>query len=266
MKDSFVESGTGRKTVLKIKLESFEGPLDLLLHLIQKAEVDIYDIPISQITDQYIAYLDTVEDAQLEVASEFLVMAATLLEIKSRMLLPKPPPIETEWDELEMEDPRKELVERLLEYKRFKDLAETLREREVERSLIFTREPMDLSSYVTVDTQHPLTGITMVDLIHAFDRAIKKKASGQRFAKIRRDEISVKDRIKEIRDWLEERGGKGLFSQMFEFELTKEEIVITFIALLEMMKSTITCYQHQRFDDIVIQLRNWEGESIDYDE
>jgi segregation and condensation protein A len=247
---------------LKIKLESFEGPLDLLLHLIQKAEVDIYDIPIAHITNQYIEYLESVKEMRLEAASEFLVMAATLLEIKSRMLLPKPPKVETEWDVLEDEgiDPRQELVERLLEYKKYKELAESLREREVERSLVFTRERSDLTPYMPMERQNPVIGLTTVDLIHAFGKALKKMAKANQFAKIRRDEISIKDRLQEIFQLLHRNGGKCLFSQLFLFRITKEEVVVTFLALLEMMRvKQIICYQHQRFDDFVIQQRRQEG-------
>ena len=124
------------------KLETFEGPLDLLLHLIDKNEVDIYNIPISDITDQYMAYLQTMQEFQLDVTSEFLVMAATLLSIKSKMLLPKPPVINIEGLEEEA-DPRMELVQKLLEYRKYKGIAEHLREMEIGRSLIYTREPED---------------------------------------------------------------------------------------------------------------------------
>jgi segregation and condensation protein A len=250
---------------LKIKLESFEGPLDLLLHLIQKSEIDIYDIPIAQVTNQYIEFLKSAREIELEVASEFLLMAATLLEIKSRMLLPKPPKVEAEWDEWEQEaeDPRQQLVEKLLEYKKFKELAESLREKEVDRSLIYTRERADLSPFLPTEPDNPVIGLSVVDLIHAFGKALKKVAQANQFAKIRRDEISVKDRIREVYHLLEQRGGKCLFSHLFLYHITREEIVVTFLALLEMMKTKqIICYQHQLFDEIVIQRRSQEGGAI----
>ncbi len=142
-----------------VKLETFEGPLDLLLHLIDKAEVDIYDIPIKDITDQYMEYLDAMQELELEVTSEFLVMAATLLSIKSKMLLPKPPVVDLEFDDYMMDedyDPRAELVAKLIEYRKYKAIADHLRDKEVERSLIFTREPEDLTPYVSTVIENPV--------------------------------------------------------------------------------------------------------------
>ena len=132
---------------IRYKLDTFEGPLDLLLHLIDSQEIDIYDIPISQITDKYMEYIDNLQEYELEIASEFLVMAAELLSIKSRMLLPRPPVVQEEDGEAEDCDPREELVQRLIEYRKYKAAAEQLREMEVARSLIYTRAPRDLSSY-----------------------------------------------------------------------------------------------------------------------
>src|SRR5690606_15501005 len=125
-------------------------PLDLLLHLIDEQEIDIYDIPIAQITDQYLAYLEQMQQFDLEPASEFLVMAATLLAIKSSMLLPKPPPVELGLEgEEEIADPREELVQRLIEYRKYKMAVDELRNLELERSLIFSREPADLSPFAS---------------------------------------------------------------------------------------------------------------------
>lgn len=256
----------GGSTLLKVKLESFEGPLDLLLHLIQKAEIDIYDIPITEITHQYIEFLKSAQELELGIASEFLVMAATLLEIKSRMLLPKPPKVDPEWEDLygdDSVDPRQELVRRLLEYKKYKDLAETLREREVERSQVFTREKADLTPFLPEDPPNPVQGLTIMDLIHAFGKALKKVSEANRYTKIRRDEISVKDRIREIGNLLAQQDGRCLFSDLFQFRLTREEIVVTFLALLEMMKmKQIQCYQHQLFQEIVIQQRKSSEEDL----
>lgn len=248
---------------VKIKLETFEGPLDLLLHLIQKSEMDIHDIPIAEVTRQYVKLLESMKESHLELASEFIVMAATLLSIKSKMLLPKPPVIEEAldgWTE-EAEDPRNALVQKLLEYKRYKDLALALREREVERSQVYTREPEDLTAYLPQEPDNPVKGIQLLDLLHAFRKALRKAVQSESVAKIRRDEISVKDRMNEIAGMLASSGGKGLFSQLFLYKVTKEELVVTFLALLEMMKMKhVLCYQHQLFDDIVIQLlTEWEG-------
>ncbi|WP_281886774.1 ScpA family protein [Paenibacillus sp. YYML68] len=242
-----------------VKLETFEGPLDLLLHLIDKAEVDIYDIPIKQITDQYMEYLSALTELELEVTSEFIVMAATLLSIKSKMLLPKPPVIDLEFDDYMMDDdydPRAELVAKLIEYRKYKAIADHLREKETERSLIYTREPEDLTPYVPVIQENPVQGLSVTDLVHAFRKAMRRMASRHAVAKIRKDEISVKDRMLEVLDSLERMGGKVLFSRLLEREHTRDSIVVTFLALLELMKvKRIVCFQHQLFDDIVIQAR-----------
>lgn len=248
--------------IVSYKLEAFEGPLDLLLHLIDKNEIDIYDIPISEITDQYMQYLETMQELQLDITSEFLVMAATLLSIKSKMLLPKPPVIETEGEETEEADPRAELVQKLLEYRKYKGIAEHLREKEAGQSLIYMREPEDLTPYLREERPNPLEGIHMADLILAFQRVLRRSASRNRVAKIHRDEISVKDRIRQVVDQLEQSGGKMLFSRLVGAELHREAIIVTFLAVLELMKiRRVACYQHGLFEDIVIRLRE-EGEPI----
>ncbi len=251
------------------KLETFEGPLDLLLHLIDKAEVDIYNIPIKEITDQYLEVLDGMQELELEVTSEFLVMAATLLAIKSKMLLPKPPvellPDDMDWmmDGEDGFDPRDELVQKLVEYRKYKDIADHLREMETERNLIYTREAVDLTPYVHQAPTNPVEGLDLTDLLLAFRKALKKQVSRNRVAMIHRDEISVKDRITQVVEILQEAGGKLLFSRLLSPENSREEIVVTFLALLELMKmKTIVCYQHKLFEDIVIQAReegSWDA-------
>jgi segregation and condensation protein A len=242
------------------KLESFEGPLDLLLHLIDKTEVDIYNIPIRAITDQYMAYLREMQEMELDITSEFLVMAATLLYIKSKMLLPKPPIIELDADGYEEgEDPRAELVRQLLEYRKFKGIADHLRDKELERSLIYTREPLDLTPYQPVVQENPVKGLFITDLMIAFQKVLRRVVSRNVITRIKRDEISVKDRIKELVHLLKARGGKVLFSKLFNDEVTREDVVVTFLAMLELMKmKVIVCYQHRLFDDIVIQAREDE--------
>ncbi len=241
---------------ISYKLESFEGPLDLLLHLIDKAEVDIYNIPINEITQQYMEYLQTMPEMELDKTSEFLVMAATLLLIKSKMLLPKPPIIDMGLDSDHDLDPRAELVQKLIEYRKFKSIAEHLREQELARSLIFSREPEDLTPYLPKIPENPVKGLNITDLVLAFQKALRRSAGRKTVKRIRLDEISVKDRMKEMINLLLRRGGKLLFSNLFDIDLTKEDIVVTFLALLELMKlRRVTCYQHQLFDDIVIQHR-----------
>ncbi|SFS91930.1 segregation and condensation protein A [Marininema halotolerans] len=243
---------------VKIKLDMFEGPLDLLLHLIDKAEVDVTEIPIARITDQYMKILSATQELQLDVASEFLVMAATLLAIKSRMLLPKAEPVELAdmfMDDEDGIDPREELVQRLLEYKRYKRLSDNLREREEARSQVYTRERMDLSPYAP--TENPLQGVTPEDLLQYFVDALTNQVETESdFTEMSREEISVSDRMEEIALRVLEMGGKLRFSQLFTWKkLTKERVVTTFLALLELMKThRVRIQQHHLFDDMEIEV------------
>lgn len=250
------------------KLDMFEGPLDLLLHLIDKAEVDIYNIPISVITDQYMEYVGAMQELELEVASEFLVMAATLLAIKSKMLLPKPPAVEEPDPEEEGLDPREELVRKLLEYRKYKGVADSLREKELARSLIYTREPEDLSPYIRDLEENPVAGLHVADLVLAFQKLQRRVKSRNIVARIHRDEISVKDRIREVISLLEARGGRVMFSRLFPEDVTRQEIVVTFLALLELMKmKQVACFQDRLFDDIVILARrDTEADGLPDDE
>jgi len=245
------------------KLETFEGPLDLLLHLIDKAEIDIQDIPVSEITEQYMEYLRSMQELELDITSEFLVMAATLLSIKSKMLLPKPPVIEIEDFEYYDEDgydPRAELVQRLIEYRKFKSIALQLMDMESERSLIFTKEPEDLAPFVPQQIDNIITGLHTADLIAAFRKALGKVAKRSSYQRITRDEISVKDRIRDVSAALQRsgKGGRTRFSALLHDEMARHEIVVTFLAILELMKmKAIWCYQEKLFDDIVME---WRGE------
>lgn len=239
----------------EIKLPVFEGPLDLLLHLIQKNEMDIYDIPIAMITEQYLDYLYYMQQLQLEIASEFLVMASTLLSIKSKMLLPRRE--ETEFDELdgleyEEEDPREELIQRLLEYKKYKEIASQLREREAERSKVYTRPAEDLTPYMN-QNENPVSDVSLYDLIEAFQKVLSRADEKDPVTRIERDEISVRDRMKEIYGLLEVAGGTIEFSRIFSGRVTRVEIVTTLLSLLELMKNkVVSCEQHRLFDEILI--------------
>ncbi|ANY68814.1 segregation/condensation protein A [Paenibacillus sp. BIHB 4019] len=242
------------------KLESFEGPLDLLLHLIDKAEIDIHEVSINEITDQYMDYLNAMTEMELEVTSEFLVMAATLLAIKSRQLLPKPPVFEEEYEDWPDDglDPRDELIQKLVEYRKFKQIAEQLREKETQRSLVFSREPEDMTPFLQEQDINPLEGLHVSDLVAAFQRALKKAARRQFVATVQRDEISVKDRIRDIVEVLRQYETVQ-FSKLIRENMDKHEIVVTFLAILELMKMKhIRCFQHQLFDDIVI---HWRGDA-----
>ncbi|KKC46219.1 segregation and condensation protein A [Paenibacillus sp. D9] len=247
------------------KLESFEGPLDLLLHLLDKEEIEIYDIPVSRITDQYMDYLHAMQEMELDVTSEFLVMAATLLAMKSGQLLPRPPVMEEyeeHWDEDEGLDPRDELVLKLVEYRRFKQLAEQLRDREMARSLVYSKEPEDLTPYLKEDDTHPLEGLDLTDLMAAFRKALRKAVRRSAVATVHRDEISVKDRIRDISELLREHETVR-FSRLIGGGLERHEIVVTFLAILELMKmKQVRVFQNSLFDDIVI---HWRGETSESD-
>ncbi|MFC4078142.1 segregation and condensation protein A [Salinithrix halophila] len=242
---------------VKIKLDMFEGPLDLLLHLIDKSEVDVTEIPIARITDQYMKMLSAMQQLELDVASEFLVMAATLLAIKSRMLLPKAEPADLSdmlLDEEEGMDPREELVQRLLEYKRYKRLSDALREREEARGQVYTRMPMDLTSYAK--EENPLDGVTPDDLLQYFaDALANQEETEPEFAEMSREEISVSDRMEEIAAEVLNHGGHLRFSQLLRWNrLTKERVVTTFLAVLELMKTRrVRIRQNRLFDDMDIE-------------
>ncbi|WP_141501012.1 segregation and condensation protein A [Paenibacillus luteus] len=242
------------------KLDSFEGPLDLLLHLIDKSEIDIHEVSISEITIQYMDYLHAMTELELEVTSEFLVMAATLLAIKSKQLLPKPPVFEDEYDEDWPDDgldPRDELIQKLVEYRKFKKIAEQLREKEFERSLVYSREPEDMTPFMKEEKVNPVEGLHVSDLIVAFQKALRRAARRNVVSTIQRDEISVKDRIRDIVEVLRQFETVQ-FSRLISENMDRHEIVVTFLAILELMKMKhIRCFQHQLFDDIVI---HWKGE------
>lgn len=242
------------------KLDSFEGPLDLLLHLIDKSEIDIHEVSISEITIQYMDYLHAMTELELEVTSEFLVMAATLLAIKSKQLLPKPPVFEDEYDEEWPDDgldPRDELIQKLVEYRKFKKIAEQLREKEFERSLVYSREPEDMTPFMKEEKVNPVEGLHVSDLIVAFQKALRRAARRNVVSTVQRDEISVKDRIRDIVEVLKQFETVQ-FSRLIRENMDRHEIVVTFLAILELMKMKhIRCFQHQLFDDIVI---HWKGE------
>lgn len=216
----------------KVTLGVFEGPLDLLLHLIRENEIDIYDIPIVKVTEQYLAYLTIMEAMDLDVAGEWLVMAATLLEIKSRMLLPKEQ-VDAESEE-EQIDPRLELVERLIEYEKFKSAAELFREREEERSRIFGRGALELN--LELKPTFELENITAIDLLGVLQR-ILNDAGDEPVTSIQRRKITVRMRMREIQRKIIEAAGQLVFEDLFEDAVGRVEIVITFLALLELLKS-----------------------------
>lgn len=246
----------------EIKLHSFEGPLDLLLHLIDKAEVDIYDIPVTTITEQYMQYMYIMQEFQLGIASEFLVMAATLLAIKSKMLLPQKeePSFQMTLEVEEEDDPRHELVQRLLEYKKYKTLADQLKEKEINQSKLYSRPPEDLTPYMATKEENAVGEVSLYDLVDALNKVMNKTKKGDKpVSKVHRDEVSVKERIREIRQLLL-RSGHVRFVELFSELPNRTEIVTSFMAILEMMrKHQIKCEQSILFGDIVLKWNERRG-------
>ncbi|MEL7565111.1 MAG: segregation/condensation protein A [Dehalobacterium sp.] len=235
----------------QIKLEIFEGPFDLLFHLIEKNEVDIYNIPIAKITRQYLDYLEEMQSLDLEIASEFLVMAATLLSIKAKMLLPKPPKVPEE-EELE-EDPRDELVERLLEYKKYKLVAEFLHQQEEFQGKVFFRpneEEFFLSMFAD---KNPLEGVKLDDLKTAFIKILARNIDLVPMIEIPRDEITIKKKMEEIKKILASSSSGISFFDLFLSPVNRIEVVVQFLALLELMRmQKVTVSQPFLNGDIMI--------------
>jgi len=242
-----------------VKLQTFEGPLDLLLHLIEQAEVDIYDIPIAEITDQYLTYIYSMQEFKIDIASEFLVMAATLLSIKSRMLLPKhEEPIYDPLDQMEEEiDPREELIQRLIEYKRYKLASEALKEMEFKRNQVYTRPAEDLHQFLTEDYDlQPSYNLSILQLYIAFQSVWKKKQDENRITTVAKEEISVNEKMEDILALLLSRSSPLYFSQLFQSAWSRAEMVVTFLAILELIKQKrILIRQPRNFDEIEIIAR-----------
>jgi segregation and condensation protein A len=231
----------------QVQLDVFEGPLDLLLHLVKKHELDIFDIPIAFITEKYIEYLDLMTSLNLDVAGEYLLMAATLAHIKSRELLPAPPPgtsDEEEAEAAEEEDPRQELIRRLLEYQKYKEAAESLGQRPVVGRNVWTRgAPQEevLAENVDVDVRPPLKEIPVIALVEALDRALSR-AKIRLSHEVSVDRLSVSERINQLADRLD-REGSFTFQSCFRFlrqemglAQARHEAVVTFLAVLEMAR------------------------------
>ncbi|HIJ59200.1 MAG TPA: segregation/condensation protein A [Nitrospirae bacterium] len=220
-----------------VKLPVFEGPLDLLLHLIRENKIDIYDIPITLITKQYLEYIELMKELNLEIASEFIVMAATLIYIKSRMLLP----IE-EGSEEALEDPRANLINRLLEYQAFKEASQVMREREAYWSNVFFRN--FTTSEQSIQRELTLFDLNIFDLLNALKRIIKKVPSDEMI--INRETLTVKDRITIILEVINEKKTVS-FEALFSSDCTKKEILVTFLALLEIMRLGLSRVYQETF-------------------
>ncbi|MBU1083937.1 MAG: segregation/condensation protein A [Candidatus Omnitrophota bacterium] len=236
----------------KVKLNIFEGPLDLLLFLIKKDKIDIYDIPVAVITDQYLEYMNLMKMLDLEIAGEFLVMAATLIHIKSKMLLPE----EDREDETEEEDPREELVRRLLEYKKYKEAAAHLKEMQDLHSEVFLRRGSGMSEKIISDDGTEYFEASLFDLISSFKK-ILTGVTKEAFHKVFKDEFSVDDKIHEIYHMLAKQPSI-YFSSLFIRAGSKDEVIVIFLAILELMKrSEIFVVQKGHFEEIEV-MRNPE--------
>jgi segregation and condensation protein A len=231
----------------KVKLEVFEGPLDLLLYLIKKDEVDIYDISIERITQQYLEFMEAFKILDLDVAGEFVVMAANLIYTKSRSLLPvhvQPPEEEAEED-----DPRWELVRQLIEYKKFKDAAAQLGKRELEQSNLFTRLPATASAGM----ERPLGDVSVFDLISAFNNVLKRIQQREDLREIFEENFTVSDKIDLIMK-LTATGVPLLFTELFTSAASRTEIVVTFLALLELIRlKQLKARQDDSFGEIELR-------------
>lgn len=214
----------------KVRLDIFEGPMDLLVYLIKKAEVDIYDIPIALITQQFIAYIEWMKSMNIDFAGDFLVMAATLTQIKSKMLLP-----DHGGDDDEAEDPRLEIARPLAEYLSISSAASRLSERNILGKDTFAGQPK--KEEVLVDGDDRMINVGLFELIDAFQH-ILEKVSGDHRVDLSADRISVTDRIAEITDILETKGSVT-FNELFTDQVTKNDVIVTFLAILEMAKITL---------------------------
>ena len=229
-------------------INDFEGPLDLLLHLIKTSKMDIYDISIEEITKQYLDFIKNMKELNLDIASEYLVMASELIEIKSKLLLPNNNDMEE--DEYE-DDPREALINRLLEYKKYKDMINTFKELEMNRKDIFTKDPINLSEYANDEIKND-GDISLEDLLNALNGFLKRKEDEKpRETKITKKELSVTDRTYQIRNVLKSKKSVSFFD-LFEVK-TKEYVVVTFLSILEMAKhGEILIKQENNFNNIII--------------
>lgn len=240
----------------KVVLEAFEGPLDLLMHLIEKEKVDIYDIPIAKIADQYIEYIKDIQSVDLDMASEFLVMAATLLEIKSKMLLPVSN-AENEKEEIEEGDPREELVMRLLEYKKYKLAAENLKLKGDIQSKIFFKQKEELDEFMVQDS-FELEEIDFKELLLAYSNIINRyleDSSENELTEIEREELTIDECMNDLILIIKSKK-EVKFNELFSENMTRTRIVVMFLSILELMKiKAIKVFQENNFSDILIKIK-----------
>jgi segregation and condensation protein A len=228
---------------LTIRLEAFEGPLDLLLHLIKKEEIDIWNIPIAHITEQYLEYLRVMEDLNINVAGEWIVMAATLIHIKSRMLVPQEQESAAQQEE---EDPRHELVYQLLEHQKFKNAAEMLYTREEVENAIWKKLPEDV-----LEDGHDVVAVTIFDLLRAFHDVVRR-FEAQRVLEVDQEEVTIEQKIMDIRTRFLVHD-RLLFSSFFSEARSKRHLIVVFLALLELVRlHEVFLFQKKAFEEIQI--------------
>jgi len=243
------------KSSYEIKLDAFEGPMDVLMHLIESQKVEIYDIPIVKITEQYLNYLSQMEECDLEITGEFLIMAATLIDIKSRMLLPI-----THTEKEEEEDPRIDLVERLMEYKKFKGAAQALKERENTLETRFFKTRDDLSFLdEPIEKDEDFHQISITDLMKAWENLKAKRNidnnEADLFNSIQKDPVTVEEKVQELKSRLDKES-HILFEKIFETSVDKIHLITTFLAILELAKNRfILIKQNKKTYSIVLRLR-----------
>lgn len=232
----------------KVSLKQFEGPLDLLLHLIKKEDINIFDISIEEITKQYLEYIENVKD-ELDVTSEYLIMAATLIEIKAKALLPN----KSSEEEEELEDDKNQLIEKLIEYEKYKNLTNTFQQLEEQRKEVYTRDSYELLNFK--NNENIDYGINLDDLVNAFQKFLEKKELEKPLkTKIASKEYSINQRCDEIRNIMNNKK-QLLFDELFEIK-SKENIVVTFLAILTMIKKhEIIVDQKNNFNDIIIKIK-----------
>ena len=230
----------------EVTIDSFTGPMDLLLHLIKESKMDIMNIKLEIIIDEYLEYIKKMDEMNLDIASSYLVMAAELLEIKSKMLLP------TQDEDIE-EDPKERLINRLILYQQYKDQIESFKELESERGKYYTKTPSDLSDYQTDEKKALIENVTLDDLVKAFEKFLERVDFEKPIhTKVTKKELSVEDRIVNIKNRFKKEKRINFFD-LFEVK-SKEYVVVTFLAVLEMAKKReLIIYQDKNFDNIVCE-------------
>lgn len=259
MTDSKEENDGDGMDTYQVKVDSFEGPLDLLLHLISQAEVDIYDIPVARITDQYLQYVHAMQRLELDVVSEYLVMAATLIHMKSQLLLPKREEVLFDGEDWVEEDPRDALVEQLLEYRTLKEAAKSLQQTAQERDIVYTRPPESLDEFLNEEEKCALQigDVGVADMVRAFQQMLaRQRVRAPKLKVIQREVVSVEARMEEIATQLKACSGRTAFETLLASG-DRADIVVTFLALLELMKTRVVrCVQERNFTDMVIYIRD----------